>query len=283
MSPISCPFCEELSAPGAKFCSACGGALHLAPCPRCGAVNDVSAATCYQCRGQLTGGKAEVPEAVVPAAEPARRRRYGFPQMSITVAILAAIGALAYYGLAQRVPVDAPPPVSAAGEASDRAVPANAGVIRRDATATEASAINPDASAHATIEPPASSPPKPTKVRAAASPSRAERRALESPKQRAASIATTGPQASTAGKAREGGAPSPVACTEQVAALGLCPPESVQMKQAETATPGKTPIASPRAAGGGKPPGQERTHGETCTEAVAALGLCAPESTQRRE
>src|SRR6185295_974117 len=61
MSINRCPYCEHLNQEGAKFCSACGGALHLAPCPGCGAVNDVTAAACHQCRKELRWGRKEEP------------------------------------------------------------------------------------------------------------------------------------------------------------------------------------------------------------------------------
>ena len=54
-SAITCRFCAHENAAGSKFCSECGGALNLLPCPRCGAVNDVKKNFCYQCRHQLSG------------------------------------------------------------------------------------------------------------------------------------------------------------------------------------------------------------------------------------
>lgn len=59
MSRSYCPFCEHGNPADAKYCSECGGALHLAPCPRCGAVNLTTAAACYQCRGTLAGPRAD--------------------------------------------------------------------------------------------------------------------------------------------------------------------------------------------------------------------------------
>ena len=48
-----CQYCEHANAADAKFCTGCGAPLHLIPCPQCGAVNQKTSKTCYQCHGQL--------------------------------------------------------------------------------------------------------------------------------------------------------------------------------------------------------------------------------------
>src|SRR5262252_3791083 len=55
MSVNRCPFCERVNPPDSKFCGNCGAALHLVPCTHCGAVTDVTATVCYQCRRTLPG------------------------------------------------------------------------------------------------------------------------------------------------------------------------------------------------------------------------------------
>ena len=64
MASNRCPFCEQSNSATSKFCGACGAALNpdwdvvttsLVPCPHCGAVNDLTATTCCQCRGKLFG------------------------------------------------------------------------------------------------------------------------------------------------------------------------------------------------------------------------------------
>src|SRR5688572_18337732 len=119
MLPILCPFCGKSSPPDAKFCSACGGALHLAPCPKCGAVNDVTASTCYQCRAALAGLGDEGSGTPVPAppeapvAAPPRRRR---APIIAGAAALAVIGGLGYYAYLQRSPTEPPAaPATAVG------------------------------------------------------------------------------------------------------------------------------------------------------------------------
>ena len=86
MSLIRCPYCEHANSEGARFCSACGGALHLAPCPHCGAVLDVTNTTvCYQCHrpvpGQGTYDLTPPPPAVepeTPSSAPAIERAAPF-------------------------------------------------------------------------------------------------------------------------------------------------------------------------------------------------------------
>lgn len=198
MSPIICPFCEKPSPPEAKFCSACGGALHLAPCPSCGAVNDVLAAACYQCRAALPGGKADrTEEGPPPAAEAPAPKRRSHARAVAGIAALAVLGALGYYSYTQRTQDERTPPT--AGEAAGRIEPAAAEVGK------------PAAAQSAQI--PASKP-------AASSVPRVEPQTVESPKPK--------PPATRA-SARRG------ACTAAVVALGLCPPEARRTEPAQAA------------------------------------------------
>jgi hypothetical protein len=240
-----CPFCEQPTAPDAKFCSACGGALHLLPCPSCGAVNDATASACYQCCARLREPETEAPDAVVPAAEVLAPWRPGYPRIGAGAAILAVIGALGYYSYLQHSPGELPPPPAASGAAAG-VVPA-AGTLRRDAA--------PEAPARSDAATPQPEPSRASPAPAAASPPRAERKAVESPRAKPAAVPT--------------GSPALAACTEAVAALGLCHRESVEKKEMA-------------ASAGGLAPGQE-PRDETCTKAVAALGLCTPASTRRRK
>jgi ribosomal protein L40E len=232
---IVCPFCEKSNPPDAKFCSACGGALHLAPCPNCGAVNDVSAASCFQCGTQLAGREAE-PAQTEPAAVPgaAARRNRQPAWIAAAVAMLVGIGTLGYYALATRTEVAAP------------AVPT---VVER--TRDEVRPGRNDERAITSVPPerPTSASPAPVPFTAVPAPARAERKAVESirpqaPKaparerQGSAAVACTA-QALALGLCREAdGAPVPVApvavprgdegCTEVAAALGLCEPAAAQ-------------------------------------------------------
>src|SRR5258708_22762405 len=59
MSRSRCRYCDQDNPADSKFCSSCGGALHLPPhlvsCPRCGTVNPVKATVCCWCKDQLPG------------------------------------------------------------------------------------------------------------------------------------------------------------------------------------------------------------------------------------
>lgn len=115
MLPNVCRFCEHGNPEGAKFCSECGGCLHLLPCPSCGAVTDVATTTCYQCHKPLPwhdAGAVTVSQTAAEAAKPAMR--WQRPVMA-GVAVLAAVAALGYYGYRQRTVVDASTPAAAGG------------------------------------------------------------------------------------------------------------------------------------------------------------------------
>jgi hypothetical protein len=294
MSFTQCPFCEHANPAAGKFCSECGGALHLAPCPKCGAVNQVAASVCYQCRSQLRGQgtvdepalplsvdafaeslrntfvSESLPIAVVPKSLPRRRS-----QVIVGTVVVVAIAALGYNIYRQRSLMDEPPPLAAGSEAVDRA--AAAGVVRRDAAvgapnplsrAAPASAATLPvtalaAPAHATVDPPRTSP-----------------QPVESQRARAAVPAAARPQALSAGKA---GPFVPEACTEAGAALGLCVMSPARQKAAETAAAVSTGIGRAPATGSPTSGGQAPARPQECTEAVAALGLCTPGITQGRK
>lgn len=72
----------------------------------------------------------------------------------------------------------------------------------------------------------------------------------------------------------------PESCTEAVAAMGLCATPA-QQKEAGSAAAAEAAIRRPGTTSAGKSGGQEPP--PPCTEALAALGLCTPQITQRRE
>lgn len=51
MFAIRCPYpyCQHENKPGDRFCAACGAPLHLKPCAKCGKVDDVTAKVCSSC------------------------------------------------------------------------------------------------------------------------------------------------------------------------------------------------------------------------------------------
>jgi hypothetical protein len=59
---MHCYFCDQTSPEGSLFCKPCGSPFHLAPCPRCAAVNDLKVASCYKCKAILPIRRAETKE-----------------------------------------------------------------------------------------------------------------------------------------------------------------------------------------------------------------------------
>jgi len=258
LSLIRCRYCEHANPADAKFCSACGGELHLpshlTSCLRCGTVNPAKATTCIWCRSSLPESKAG---ALVPSSLAAKVSRFLPRRTSGVIAgavVLAAIGALGYYGYRQASPVDAPQPEATSSEAGDRGAPAGAGIIGGDAAADAKSARADDTS-------PASGNPLVPTARAATNQPRAGRQPAESQEGQAAAAAITRSQTINVGRQGEPGPSHPEACTEALAALGLC-------------------ATKPEA---GKASGQGPPRAPACTAAEEALGLCAPRTTQRRE
>jgi len=160
--------------------------------------------------------------------------------------VVAALGALGYFGY--RLAFDEPSPGTASSEPG-RDAPAGAAVIGRDAAADAKSADD------------TSPAPLAATARPAANPPRAGRQPVESQEGKAAAAAVTRSQTTNAGKTGEPGPSRQEACTEALAALGLC-------------------ATKPEA---GKAARREPSREPACTAAAAALGLCTPGTTQRRE
>lgn len=80
MSLTTCRFCQHSNSPDSNYCNACGGILTLAPCPHCGAVTEVTATTCYQCRGNLQGSSQD---ALAPAVPAAATSQYSLPEPTL--------------------------------------------------------------------------------------------------------------------------------------------------------------------------------------------------------
>lgn len=284
MPPNTCTFCNQVNPADAKYCNACGGALHLLPCPGCGAVNDVTASACYQCHARLPGrGNDEgEPAPETPAAEvsgPLSSRR---ARTILGAAALVAAVALGYYGYGRHSLVELPRPATAGGETEAGAPPVSAaanGVTAGGETApsTIGDSTRPIA---AEVPPPdarlAERAPAPENETGAEKASETLRR----PNVTAGQIlrARTARAGKTAGQAP----PRQEVCTNAVAALGLCTMTPEEKRLVETTAALKAAIASPEAAGPGKAGVSEPARQDECTEAVAALGLCLPAPAQQR-
>jgi Double zinc ribbon len=59
MLRTECTFCDHANPPQSKYCNACGAPLHLTLCPNCDALNDKTATTCYKCETVLPSSQVE--------------------------------------------------------------------------------------------------------------------------------------------------------------------------------------------------------------------------------
>ena len=249
-----CRYCEHDNPADAKFCGSCGGALtlppHLASCPRCGTVNPITATVCCWCNDQL-------------------HRRKSLPRtrskVIVGAAVLAAVAVLGYYTYRQSPYADAHPASAASGDPADRPAPAAALLDENAAVAPKPAAANGAAVPAVPAASPSGTPPA-APVRAAANQPRTGREPVKSQEAKAGESALFRPEA----------------CTQAAAALGLCATKSIQKKKPETAAV-EAAIKRPTTTGGVSAGAQEPPRPPACTEAVAALGLCTPKPTQRRE
>jgi hypothetical protein len=240
----ACPFCEHVNPADSKFCNACGGALHLVHCPRCGAVNDVTATACYQCRDPISGPRPGAPDQIAPhASKPSPLRK---SRLAVGAAILVLVS-LGYYGYGKRLPIDSTQPLAARNAASGPDNRTDTGVASREGPIRVTHTVKADERAES-ADPSHSD----------SGPASKEPKLAVKPVTRAKAVSTPKPG--------EPGPPGSEACTEPLAALGLCT--------------FKTGIARPQSVALGKSAGQESPRGQTCTTAAAALGLCTPQLTQ---
>jgi double zinc ribbon protein len=245
-----CPTCDQRNAADSRYCSACGGTLHLPPhlasCPRCGVVGQVTATVCFWCNGPLPGRKPEANVGLSPAARISRRLLRQPPLVIAGTAALAAIVIVGYATTRERSPTEAPLPPAASSETSRSGAPV-------ETPPPAASSETSRGGAPVETPPPAEA----LEVKTAAPP-------------------VARPQAINTGRAGERKPPQPEPCTEAVAALGLCAAKG----EAATARPA---IEHPRTTDVGKAGEQGPADPRACTEAAAALGLCTPKPIQRRD
>ena len=284
MLPVSCPFCEHGNPEDARFCNACGGALHLAPCPRCGAVSDVAATTCYQCQSTLPGRKAETRDSKPSAADVSGTLTRGRSRVIAGTTFLAAAVVLGYLGYRYHLFIDATPPVAASWEAGGYGSQAGTGIAGRHTSPTDAAVLKDDdivVPAHPAALPP--STPLTVPRRAVLVESTVGRRILESREARASATSAGDSLASASSRVAQERPFRPAECTESIAALGLCKLELVRSKDAVTAAAVKEPTAEFQATGAAMSGERESLRYEACSESAAALGLCTLTPAQRRQ
>jgi Double zinc ribbon len=250
MSAMHCPFCENDNPADSRFCNACGAQLNLAPCLRCGAVNEAQAQTCFQCHARLGGDQVETDTTIAeiegiperPARSPAEHR----------FEIMESITAAAPHVFAGTSKADS-------SQRSHRLYVAAIVVLLLILFAVPVYVSNQQSvvdTPFASSVTEASLGTRPIKARGAPS---------ENPKN--VTREATGTQEITGarpGAAKGASATEGAPCTPGVAALGLCTPER---ERPEDPAGSRASIASHDT----RTPG---TQGE-CNEAAALMGLCS--------
>ena len=268
MSVAQCRFCDHVNPAGSKFCAECGGALHLLPCPRCGAVSQVTATACYQCQAPLPWHAAEAPAQSSPSAETSAPSNRWRSRAMIAAVVGAAAVALVYYGYHRPLP-DEPAATPATKDTASGAVVRAAGAVKDP----NAAVLEATAAESAPIETPSAVP--------AAVPAKPAGRSAQPAKSPAALTAVQRNQPPSTLEPRRIAPPAPArieSCTESIAALGLCALEPGREKVVET-TVTKAETAAVPAVEGARRDGPDSSR-QTCPEAQEALGLCTPRSLQ---
>lgn len=265
--PITlCPYCDHVSPAGSKFCGACGAALHLMPCPQCGAVNDITVATaCYRCHRDLHENASVVlppppsaaptePAALEPKPaeptpyvkeEPAARQR---PHALVVGIVLLAFAAASYYAYRQRTAIvarESAQPETKNRNAADAGANTGAGIIIKapevvsDKNAVPAVTLGTKPDTEATTEGTGSPATAPVTPETAATRSSAGRSGTGRDTKDASGASGASANGTTdiararvdASKGLEKKTPNIGPCTDAVAALGLCTPEPTSRRQ----------------------------------------------------
>ena len=243
-----CQYCEHANPIDANFCTGCGAPLHLIPCPQCGAVNQKTSKTCYQCHGQLresteillAGAPATASEeAAGNAQSTAVSSPYTLqpptPQrqpMYVMAIIFVAFTAAAYFAYQQRSVVATTEPAvtpvaGAIKKATVAPMPSVASTPTQAPAVTESNIVAPQVAARAVpleakVDLPrdAAGPPDlpPTGARKSGGKRRSQTEVASSPEALAAPRAARADTSSLIEKPVSRTGP----CTEAIAALGLC-------------------------------------------------------------
>lgn len=288
-APRPCPYCDHVSPPDSKFCNECGAALHLQPCPHCGSVNDITKSSiCGRCNGDLhlqppdtqpaddapaaSAYQAPPPSSPAPeveplgAAEPTHHQHLYAPlaphelpaqrrSPAVILVVLALIAGAGYFGYsAWQSP--------ASTEASSSSTPAQNKWQGKAEEASPQPVLQPPSAGQATVE---------TKLPA-----------TEVKTEPAAAAEASSAAAAPASKPETAGTPSP-----RVAAQAKPNPRQASKPEpAATSAAGNAATATPASSSRQRSEAQQgldlkKPQINNCTDAVAALGLCAQETKPR--
>lgn len=221
MLATHCTFCQHENSAGARFCAECGSPLHLKVCanPQCGKVSEVSATVCETC-GQpfppidlVAAGTADAPAgsdvAAAPPTPPPAPTTADKPRTALwpLIAVAVAAGALPLLW-ANRAYIPAP-----------KSGPFGNPEIAQPASPPTAVPPAPAAVA----PPPVADPPAATPTTLPATPPATASASELDPASPAPATKTADKSASTPERPATKKPAAPRACTEALAALGLCP------------------------------------------------------------
>jgi hypothetical protein len=317
MSPSQCPYCERENPPDSKFCNACGAPLYLVPCHSCGAVNEVGARTCHQCAAALPKGNPGAVAAPSTEADPLDtdakvlatlhdlRRRLATVVAEDAGAPARGIGRGGVDGPAPelapeiaKAPLsDTPTHYPAPAIAFASRQPARrvgrvrpAGVVIGTAALAAAGVAVLYTFDHRQMAGASKAPPTVGVVKGEANFPTGS--GMANPDATNTAAAPVAPAAASLPRVTHGvaksAAPAPAAATSAVPPEGEARPSGATAAPREPRVTSVTPAAGvgvlPRAVESGA--GTERPAPARigpCTDAMATLGLCNPEPTQRRE
>ena len=247
MLVVQCPSCDHINPADANLCRGCRLPLpevswQLAPCPRCGALNGITATPCWSCNADLEiqtpaiassqladrdgdaapplGLASEISAASAPSvgAKTFRRQRFGLIIGSLVVATLAFSG---YWAYRERSIPDSPRPA-----------PAAVAPIHKDLAAADDSK---ERQAGKRVDPGIATSPSQLRSAAAAAATAnksVDQDGVKRPEAASAVPAAVKRQKTTNAAVRAERRQPPIGpCTEAIAALGLCTPEPMRLDQ----------------------------------------------------
>jgi Double zinc ribbon len=280
MAFTECRYCEHRNPPESKYCNACGATLTLAPCPRCGAAVDVTAATCYQCHGGIQQSK----ELALSGADQARAQSKREIRSNLRIDKLE--NALVLKKVDDQRDLEGSKDLTKPAEATRAKAHLDRKRISLAALATVIFAVSaiigyqvyrhdplvsPPSASTESVQPKIDSSaveqtPAPEPVASTPEPAESDPEPVAPAKESLASTEDPLPApAIPVGAAEASGEPP---CAEGFVALGFCTTQQLQKSQSTAHAAAPLGIAHP----------QGRDGGEPCKAAAAALALCTPTS-----
>ena len=220
MFAIQCPACQHQNTPGARYCADCGVPLNLKPCPACGKVDEVTAKVCLGCGATfppiaLADGPRQESATAGASVSLAPGSSRAWPL--ILVAIAAGGIPLAWMNRAH-LPLPKAWQIQGPNAAGSAAMPAPPTVPPAALAPPPVPAALPVPSAEPSVAPPKAAVAEAEPASKAVATAQTKHSKAHSSRSTPAKVV-----AKDVPVAKE--VPAPRACTEAVAALGLCDPK----------------------------------------------------------